>query len=271
MIQRRYWLYALFIALSIHAAGVMFVFTADTDDGAKLAGEQGIEIDLGMIGDLGETEETEPEKAPEPTPEPEPEPEPVPVKEPEPEPVVEPEPIIKPEPVQAKQQTETKVKKAPKPEPKPEPEPEPVVEPEPIVTPKKKPTVASTVRTKDTQSQQAKQKQTTGRANSITTGGQVAARQSYFSLLAATLAKHKRYPTASRRRGEEGVVKLFFVVDRTGAVLDYKITQSSGSARLDDAVIRMLKKASPLPAFPSAMQQQQLEVNVPIAFHLNVG
>lgn len=271
MIQRRYWLYALFIALSIHAAGVIFFFTANIDDGAKLAGEQGIEIDLGMIGDLGETEETEPEKAPEPIPEPEPEPELEPVKEPESEPVVESEPVIKPEPVLAKQQTETKVKKAPQPEPKPKPlvEPEPL--PEPIVTPNKKPTVASTAKTKDTQSQQAKQKQTTGKASSITTGGQVAAQQSYFSMLAATLAKHKRYPSASRRRGEEGIVKLFFVVDRTGAVLDYKITQSSGSSRLDDAVIRMLKKASPLPAFPSGMQQQQLEVNVPIAFHLNVG
>lgn len=271
MIQRRYWLYALFIALSIHAAGVIFFFTANTDDGAKLAGEQGIEIDLGMIGDLGETEETEPEKAPEPIPEPEPEPELEPVKEPESEPVVESEPVIKPEPVLAKQQTETKVKKAPQPEPKPKPVVEPELLPEPIVTPNKKPTVASTAKTKDTQSQQAKQKQTTGKASSITTGGQVAAQQSYFSMLAATLAKHKRYPSASRRRGEEGIVKLFFVVDRTGAVLDYKITQSSGSSRLDDAVIRMLKKASPLPAFPSGMQQQQLEVNVPIAFHLNVG
>lgn len=271
MIQRRYWLYALFIALSIHAAGVIFFFTANTDDGTKLAGEQGIEIDLGMIGDLGETEETEPEKAPEPIPEPEPEPELEPVKEPESEPVVESEPVIKPEPVLAKQQTETKVKKAPQPEPKPKPVVEPEPLPEPIVTPNKKPTVASTAKTKDTQSQQAKQKQTTGKASSITTGGQVAAQQSYFSMLAATLAKHKRYPSASRRRGEEGIVKLFFVVDRTGAVLDYKITQSSGSSRLDDAVIRMLKKASPLPAFPSGMQQQQLEVNVPIAFHLNVG
>lgn len=271
MIQRRYWLFALLLALSIHAVGFIVLLDKDDDDGAVLAGEQGIEIDLGMIGDLGETKETEPEKAPEPIIEPEPEPEPV--KEPEPEPVVEPEPVKKPEPVQAKQQTETKVKKAPEPEPKPEPKPvvEPEPTPEPVVKPQKQPVAASTAPTKDSQSQQQKQKQTTGKANAITSGGQVAARQSYFSMLAATLAKHKRYPAVSRRRGEEGIVKLFFVVNRKGEVLDYRISESSGSKRLDDAVLRMLDRASPLPAFPADMTQQQLEVNVPIAFQLNKG
>ncbi|KKL75511.1 hypothetical protein LCGC14_2054150, partial [marine sediment metagenome] len=119
--------------------------------------------------------------------------------------------------------------------------------------------------------QQASQKRTTGSANSQMTGGQLAAQQTYFSQLAAILAQHKRYPRASRRRGEEGIVKLFFIVDRDGEVLNYRISESSGSKRLDEAVIKMLNKASPLPAFPADMTQQQLEVNVPIAFRLNAG
>lgn len=271
MIQRRYWLFALMLAVALHAVGFMLFVDKAEDDGAVLSGEQGIEIDLGMMGDLGETQETEIEKTPEPIVEPEPEPEPIVETPPEPTPVPEPEPVKKAEPVKPKQQTEVKVKKAPKPVAKPKPEP--VVEPEPEIIEEsvKQPTVTATAPSQDKESRPAQQKQTTGKSNAATTGGQVAAQQSYFSMLAATLAKHKRYPSASRRRGEEGIVKLFFVVDRTGAVLDYKITQSSGSSRLDDAVIRMLKKASPLPAFPSGMQQQQLEVNVPIAFHLNVG
>lgn len=268
MIQRRYWLLALLIAVSLHAAGFVVFLNKETDDGAELAGEQGIEIDLGMIGDLGETEETEPEAAPEPISEPEPEPvtEPEPEVEPAPEP--EPEPVKQPEPVKPKQQTDTKVKKLTEPAPKPKPQPIVQPEPDPELKPRPKP-LATQAQTKDVTPKQAKQKQTTGKAAALTNGGQVAARQSYFSLLAATLAKHKRYPSVSRRRGEEGIVKLFFVVDRSGEVLEYRISESSGSKRLDEAVLKMLDNASPLPAFPADMSQQQLEVNVPIAFQLN--
>lgn len=263
MMKRRYWLAALLVAVGIHAAGFL-VFVSEQDDGAIDLGDQGIEIDLGMLGELGEAKETE-----EPEPEPVEEPEPVVEPEPEPEPVVEPEPVKQPEPVKPKQNTEVKVKKqVEKPTPKPvtKPDPEPVVEP---VTPKPAPAPATTVtKTTDT-SQKSSKKQSSGSANAVTSGAQRAAKQSYFSMLAAVLAKHKQYPVASRRRGEEGIVKLFFIVDRNGAVLDFRISESSGSRRLDEAVIKMLKKAQPLPAFPADMVQPQLEVNVPIAFQLN--
>lgn len=263
MIRMRYWFLALLLAVMIHALGFV-IFANEKEEGAELPGEQGIEIDLGMMGDLGETEKTEPVAEPEEK-LPEPEPEPV-IEEPEPAP----EPIKKPEPVQPKQQTETKVKAAPKPQPEPEPEKEIEPEPEPVKQPEVTPQAVART-TADAKPKNVQQKQTTGQSNAVTNGGQTAARQSYFSLLAATLAKHKRYPSASRRRGEEGIVKLFFVVDRNGKILDYKITESSGSRRLDDAVMRMLKKAEPLPPFPPEMSQPQLEVNVPIAFQLNAG
>ncbi|SFJ86588.1 energy transducer TonB [Methylophaga sulfidovorans] len=273
MTKHRYWLFALFIAVAIHAAGfVFFTYQPEQEDGAELVGLQGVEIDLGMLGDLGDTQKTE-EQAAKPEPEPEVEPQKEPEPEPEPEPVVEPEPIVKPEPViepkkvEAKQTTETKVKAKPK--PKPQKVVEKVVEKEvEPVQPVKTQTVASTVSSKS-DNKQTSQKKTTGQASAQLSGGQIAAQKSYYSELAATLAKHKRYPMASRRRGEEGIVKLFFVVDRTGKVLEFRIAKSSGSARLDEAVISMLKKAQPLPSFPDDMTQSQLEVNVPIAFQLN--
>ncbi|MCX4187564.1 energy transducer TonB [Methylophaga sp. OBS4] len=265
MIRMRYWFLALSLAVMVHALGFV-IFANEKEEGAELPGEQGIEIDLGMMGDLGETEKTEPVVEPEEK-MPEPEPEPI-IEEPEPAP----EPIKKPEPVQPKQQTETKVKATPKPQPEPESEPEKEIEPEPEPVKQLEVTQQTVARaTADAKPRKARQKQTTGQSNAVTNGGQTAARQSYFSLLAATLAKHKRYPAASRRRGEEGIVKLFFVLDRNGKILDYKITESSGSRRLDDAVLSMLKKAEPLPPFPAEMSQPQLEVNVPIAFQLNVG
>ncbi|HAD30211.1 MAG TPA: hypothetical protein DCE77_01420 [Methylophaga sp.] len=98
---------------------------------------------------------------------------------------------------------------------------------------------------------------------------QQAAQQTYFNLLARTLAEQKRYPGISRRRGEQGVVQLFFIVTRNGHISESRIEASSGYQRLDRAVLEMLEKAQPLPAFPDEMSQQQLEVKVPIAFELS--
>jgi protein TonB len=98
---------------------------------------------------------------------------------------------------------------------------------------------------------------------------QQAAQQTYFNLLARTLAEQKRYPGISRRRGEQGIVQLFFIVTRNGHIRESRIEASSGYHRLDQAVLEMLEKAQPLPAFPDAMSQQQLEVKVPIAFELS--
>ncbi|HCD04677.1 MAG TPA: energy transducer TonB, partial [Methylophaga sp.] len=66
-----------------------------------------------------------------------------------------------------------------------------------------------------------------------------------------------------------GVVQLFFVVNRDGKIKASRIDASSGYQRLDQAVVEMLEKAQPLPAFPAEMSQQQLEVKVPIAFELS--
>jgi protein TonB len=268
MMKRRYWLAAILAAALVHAAGFL-LFISHQDDGAKDQGEQGIEIDLGMLGELGEAKQSEEPEQVEPEPIEEPEPIVEPEPEPEPLPEVKPEPVKQPEPVKPKQQTEVKVKKQvekPKLKPMTKPDPEPVVEP---VKTQPKPVATTTQASNVVKTEKSTKQQSTGKANAVTSGAQAAAQQSYFSMLAALLAKHKQYPIASRRRGEEGIVKLFFIVDREGKVLDFRITESSGSKRLDDAVIKMLKKADPLPAFPADMLQQQLEINVPIAFQLN--
>lgn len=280
MIKRRYWLLAVLFASMVHAAGLM-VFAHSDIEGGKDSGEQGVEIDLGMLGDAGEASVESEQAEPAPVEEPEPvvEPEPDPVKAPAPEPVVEPEPVPEvkpvpvrqPEPVIPKQQTEVKVKKQPeKPKSAKSVKSEPAPEADPVIS---KPVSATATRTaKATRvdsSMHSRTKQSTGSADAVTSGSQTAVRQSYFSMLTATLAKHKRYPTISRRRGEEGTVKLFFVVDRNGRVLDYRISESSGSKRLDETVIRMLENAAPLPPFPDDMIQDQLEVNVPVAFQLD--
>ena len=116
MIARRYWIYALLLAVALHLGGLVAVLAQSEEEGAVAAGELGMEIDLGMLGDLGEASETVAEGAPQPAPPLEQAAEPVP--EQPAEPVREVPPAVKVEPPPpARQQAELRAKS--KPEPKP--------------------------------------------------------------------------------------------------------------------------------------------------------
>jgi periplasmic protein TonB len=85
--------------------------------------------------------------------------------------------------------------------------------------------------------------------------------------LGAWLAAHKTYPEDARRRGEEGRAAVHFTMDRSGRVLDVELSQSSGSAILDEAARAMLRGAT-LPPLPPTMTQEQITVTVTIRYAL---
>src|SRR5271169_105347 len=87
----------------------------------------------------------------------------------------------------------------------------------------------------------------------------------YRATLLAWLESHKRYPDTARQRGEEGRAVLRFDVDRSGRVLDYAITSSSGYPDLDRSIEEMMRGAT-LPPFPVGMPQPRVQVSVTIHF-----
>lgn len=89
----------------------------------------------------------------------------------------------------------------------------------------------------------------------------------YRALLSAWLESHKRYPDAARQRGEEGRAVLRFSVDRSGRVIDFAVTSSSGYPDLDQSVEEMMRGAT-LPPFPVGMPQPEMQVSVTIRFSL---
>ena len=89
----------------------------------------------------------------------------------------------------------------------------------------------------------------------------------YRALLSAWLESHKRYPDPARQRGEEGRAVLRFSVDRSGRVLDFAVTSSSGYPDLDQSVEEMMRGAT-LPPFPAGMPQREMQVSVTIRFSL---
>jgi protein TonB len=265
-IKLRTWMLALSTALLLQWCAMAYVSVFDKPVVVGDEGEQGIEISLNMLA----VPTAEPEKT---------------IEELGEEPILEkasvlPAPIQKVEPVMNSLNNE-------KSEAKPTPveqktdvlvkqeisqssptQAEQIDQPQPLVAqPKPIRTTPS-----DTTSMQPVVKQQTAEVESMPKqdlARDKALQQTYFTELATMLAMHKRYPVSSRRKGEEGVVKLYFVVDRAGSVLDFRIAESSGFKKLDEAVLRMLKKAQPLPAFPQDMDHSTLEVNVPIVFQLN--
>jgi protein TonB len=99
-------------------------------------------------------------------------------------------------------------------------------------------------------------------------GGRVGAPPEYIDRIRAWLDRHKEYPRPARKRREEGVAYLYFVIDRTGRVLDYRLRQSSGHGSLDRATVDMIRRADPLPQMPDSIAQARLELVVPIEFQL---
>lgn len=63
------------------------------------------------------------------------------------------------------------------------------------------------------------------------------------SAVAYLIPPSPRYPEASRRLGESGIVRMKVLVDETGRPVDIQITQSSGYERLDKAATTAMKQA----------------------------
>ncbi|WP_199930334.1 energy transducer TonB [Sedimenticola thiotaurini] len=87
-------------------------------------------------------------------------------------------------------------------------------------------------------------------------------------ILQSWLERHKEYPRRARRRHQQGVVMLYFVMNRQGQVLHYEIRKSSGYALLDREVSEMIKRAQPLPPMPATLTGSRLELVVPVEFAL---
>jgi protein TonB len=93
------------------------------------------------------------------------------------------------------------------------------------------------------------------------------ARRAYLARISAWLNRHKRYPRQAQRRGQQGTVKVRFVVDRNGRVLTAEIVASPGYPLLEQATLELLQRAAPLPPLPAELPAR-LEIIWPAGFYL---
>lgn len=91
---------------------------------------------------------------------------------------------------------------------------------------------------------------------------------SYAAKVRSWLYAHKTYPRRSRMRREEGIVRVQFVLDRRGHLLEGRVIQSSGIPALDQEGQAMLYRAAPYPAAPHEVPGERIEFTAPIEFIL---
>lgn len=85
------------------------------------------------------------------------------------------------------------------------------------------------------------------------------------SRLLAHLERRKRYPAAARRARKQGTAYVRFSIDGNGNVRSVSLARSSGVAELDEEVVSMVRRASPVPPPPPGVNRT---IMVPVRFSL---
>lgn len=99
---------------------------------------------------------------------------------------------------------------------------------------------------------------------------QAALVQAYQQLLYAQIAAAQSYPMLSRRRGDEGVVQVRFVLQASGEISQLVLVESSGVAALDEAALAIFSHTLTmrLTPIPAALNKASWQFSIPIAYQL---
>jgi protein TonB len=88
------------------------------------------------------------------------------------------------------------------------------------------------------------------------------------SQVAGLLERNKRYPAAAQANRQQGIVQLYFSLDRKGYVVASRVLKSSGSATLDQEAMALVQRAQPFPPPPPELPGARVDLSVPIRFNL---
>jgi TonB family protein len=108
-----------------------------------------------------------------------------------------------------------------------------------------------------------------GMGATVQTRAQALALANWSAALVAHLRARTSYPELARLSRSEGVVQLFVVIDRQGAVRDARVVRSSGSLLLDGGSVRLLYEAQPFPLPPDELAGDSFEFTIPVRYRLN--
>jgi len=93
--------------------------------------------------------------------------------------------------------------------------------------------------------------------------GRSDADSNYRGLVAAHLARYKRFPADAQARGDHGSTIVSFGIDGNGRVTSVRLVSASGIGSIDQESQAMVRRASPVPPPPSG---HAMTVTVPLSF-----
>ncbi|ECQ5882944.1 TPA: energy transducer TonB [Campylobacter coli] len=94
--------------------------------------------------------------------------------------------------------------------------------------------------------------------------------KSYQALLMAHLTKFKKYPQEAIVQKQEGVVRIRVSIDESGNVLSKELKKSCPYAALNDEVLSLFKRASPLPKPPKEMLKNGDKISFVMPIDYNI-
>jgi protein TonB len=92
----------------------------------------------------------------------------------------------------------------------------------------------------------------------------------YLERVRRWINKYKTYPDVAKKQKQQGGPMLSIRLRRDGTVLDVQIDKSSGFPLLDEAALKAVRDASPVPPFPASYADDEAEIELPFTFHLGL-
>ena len=92
------------------------------------------------------------------------------------------------------------------------------------------------------------------------------AMRAYQAQVRRKLERNKKYPATAQARKITGVATVSFTIHRSGSVSGVRLASGSGHAILDDEVMALISRASPLPPIPPEISANAISLSVPIRF-----
>jgi protein TonB len=87
----------------------------------------------------------------------------------------------------------------------------------------------------------------------------------YRQIISAKIKRYEDYPVVAKRRHWEGTTVVQLSISPDGKIEAISVVEKSGHEVLDDAAVKMIRKAVPLPIPPEGLRT----VLIPIKFRLD--
>lgn len=96
------------------------------------------------------------------------------------------------------------------------------------------------------------------------------AKNRYFSLIAQTIYKNKRYPRQAYSLNQEGKVVVRLKLGKSGEILDLEVLEKGPYKSLTNATIDTIKKIRRFPQIPNELDVGDITFRIPIEYKIEM-